>query len=369
MFVAFQETRTVQTPARIWFSLTAGADWNPLELTPSLKGPDGRVIDRLPVWSLAIEPFAPHRLYAACDSGVFRSAGSSPISPVWNTWWRGLPPVSVRHIVIHEQRKLLRAATRGRGAWERPLDDDDLDSSHKTAVFVRALRYDDGRFRTKAEVEGEDPIDPKRHLKLLDGVDIKLDVDPVAFGSFQTPSSTVDYLPEGPIDFVGFQALESRTPRRSRAARVYVQVHNAGPDVSEKVKLRLFWSAPDEHGQAFVDSGVWQAFADDSAPTNSDWKPVGPAQVIERVRPAEPRVARFDWDVPGGADRVTLLAIAGDPDPPAHSGMDLEFAQLIPGVSSKSVSLDEPLYKIVGAILIAVGLAALITYALVKEPP
>ena len=364
-------SRALQKGSMLWRSANGGADWLPIDLDTAIAVPDGRPMSRNVCRSLAMDPIAPHALYVAFDSGVFRFDETVTVGSPWSTWWKGLPSVSVRHIAIHERGRLLRAATHGRGVWERPLAaaDTDAESPGPTAnVFLRAHRYDDGR-RPPLNASGEDPIDKRRRYSLLDGVDIKLDIDPVLSGSFQKPSSTVDYTPSGPIDHIGFQALDNRTPRRSREARVYVQVQNAGPDIAANVKLRAFWSTHGAHGLAALTPALWAAFAADNDPTDGDWHAVAAPKVISDLRPAEPQVAVFSWDVPGGPDRVALMAIVGTPAARAEPvGAPDDLLRAHQHISLKDVALDEPLYAIVGLVLLGVGLAAGITYALVKEP-
>ena len=375
VFISYQAVSLSSPPLNrqlIWHTNNGGAEWLPIELDPQLEVPDGRELRTNAVRSMAIDPVAPHSLYVACDSGIFRFDPTSTTGTPWSTWWKGLPRVSVRHIAIHERARLLRAATHGRGVWERPLTSSDSDGEPPAPVahvYLRAHRYDDGR-RAPLNESGEDPIDSRRRYGPLDGADIKIDIDPVLSGSFQKPSSTVDYTPDGPIDHLGFRALANRTPRRSREARVYIQVQNAGPDIADHVKVRVFWSELGTEGFAPRTAALWAAFAADNEPADGDWHAVAPPQAISKLRPAEPQVARFTWEVPRGPDRVALLAVVGTPAARTEPiGAPDLLLRVHEHISLKPVSLDEPLYLLVGLILVGAGLAAGITYALVKDPP
>jgi photosystem II stability/assembly factor-like uncharacterized protein len=69
----------------------------------------------IPVNALVVDPDDDQRVFAATDHGVYqtRDAGAT-----WMPFSNGLPNAIVGDLVLHETRRLLRAGTRSRGAWE-----------------------------------------------------------------------------------------------------------------------------------------------------------------------------------------------------------------------------------------------------------
>jgi hypothetical protein len=277
--------------------------------------------------------------------------------------------VSVTHLEVHRTARLLRASTYGRGVWERPLASSDGDgSSNDPHLYLRTHAYDDGR-RAAALQNGLDPIDPRKRFHFLQGVDVKVDVDPLGFGSFQTPVSTVDYTPAGALDHIGFEALAHRSPRKSRDARVYVQVQNSGPGTAAEAKVRVFWAPRSGVGYPPLTAAFWTAFASDGEPTDGHWHAIAPPQTLRGLRPAEPQVATFLWPVPSPSeDMITLLAVVGGPAARAepHGAPD-ELLRLHEHFVLKDVSLGAPLWQIIATIAVVAGIAAGITYAIVDD--
>jgi ligand-binding sensor domain-containing protein len=68
--------------------------------------------------AIVIDPKSSQRLYIATDRGVYRSSNSGT---AWSVFSNGLPNVIVGDLLLHAGRRLLRAGTRSRGAWELSL--------------------------------------------------------------------------------------------------------------------------------------------------------------------------------------------------------------------------------------------------------
>ena len=80
--------------------------------------PAGSGIPDVPVNSLVIDPGAPNNIYAATDIGVYVSidGGGS-----WIPYTTGMPRVTVFDLTFQNVvgQRVIRAATHGRGVWER----------------------------------------------------------------------------------------------------------------------------------------------------------------------------------------------------------------------------------------------------------
>jgi hypothetical protein len=69
----------------------------------------------IPVNAIVIDPQNPSRLFAATDHGVYQSLNAGT---AWTDFSNGLPNVIVGDLILHTRRRILRAGTRNRGAWE-----------------------------------------------------------------------------------------------------------------------------------------------------------------------------------------------------------------------------------------------------------
>jgi photosystem II stability/assembly factor-like uncharacterized protein len=69
----------------------------------------------IPVNAIVVDPRDPLRLFAASDHGVYETRNSGTR---WADFSNGLPNVVVGDLILHERRRVLRAGTRSRGAWE-----------------------------------------------------------------------------------------------------------------------------------------------------------------------------------------------------------------------------------------------------------
>ena len=69
----------------------------------------------IPVNALVVDPANVNVVYAASDNGVYKTIDAGMH---WSDFSNGLPNVMVGDLILHETRRLLRAGTRNRGAWE-----------------------------------------------------------------------------------------------------------------------------------------------------------------------------------------------------------------------------------------------------------
>jgi hypothetical protein len=81
------------------------------------------------------------------------------------------------------------------------------------------------------------------------------------------------------------------------------------------VKARVYWAPMDGDDPLDLPEDFWPAFPDGD-PASQVWLPIGPAQTLPLVlRPAEPQVLVWNWDVPSQMPKqIALLAIITSPD-------------------------------------------------------
>ncbi len=86
-------------------SINGGKTW---------KDRSGNLPD-IPINAIVVDPKNTRRIFAASDHGVYRTTNSGT---KWTDYSNGLPNVVVGDLILHERRRVLRAGTRNRGAWE-----------------------------------------------------------------------------------------------------------------------------------------------------------------------------------------------------------------------------------------------------------
>jgi hypothetical protein len=89
----------------VFRSANAGMNWS--NRTGNL--PD------IPVNAIVIDPKNTDRIFAATDHGVYQSQNAGA---KWSDFSNGLPNAVVGDMLLHERRRVIRAGTRNRGAWE-----------------------------------------------------------------------------------------------------------------------------------------------------------------------------------------------------------------------------------------------------------
>lgn len=236
------EHRAWRPPARIdagriFFSQNGGQTWLPRGNSQMDVRASGITIEHLsnPVNAVIVDPAHPTHVYIGCDVGVFRSTDEGAN---WAAWSENLPNSSVSDLQIHEPTRMIRATTRGRSVWERRLDAPAA-VPPLIDLYVRDNRIDVARRDTPPSEA--DPLNPSQQVPWDSSVDIRVDAPAFLTGNYQPPSSTVDYTDNGAIDYIGFERIRHRDPREDDRARVYVQVHNRGPDSARDVKVRVFY--------------------------------------------------------------------------------------------------------------------------------
>lgn len=266
--------------------------------------------------TIAVDPAQPQHLYAGADIGVWHSTDGGQS---WAVMSDGLPDAAVLDLKVHPGRRLLRAATHGRGVFEWTLD-----PAPKAGIelYIRDTQLDQGRFTTANFLP--DPTRPGETVRHWAGPDIKLDT-PDTDGSYQFPLT-------GAIDFHAFVDTLSDDSRNvathetaNIATRVYVQVHNRGVTPASGVRVMCLL-ANASAGLPPLPPG-YQASVQSGTPIETaDWTTLGFA-TLDDVRVGFPRIAAFTLSsdkLPppsnlAGNDHHCVLALAHHPDDPFTS--------------------------------------------------
>ncbi len=238
---------------------------------------------------LVIDPDTPDYLYAAADIGLWRSMNGGVD---WQVFNNGIPETAIIRLALFKavgQKKLLRAATYGRGMYEYTLDDVDVPAIE---LYLRDHQLDLGR-QVGVTTYGEtDPIDPGTSTVFGASPDIKIDA-PDEEGRYQFAHQ--DEL--GFVDFIGhFNDDSAAVPVHCLplASRVYVLVHNRGREEADGVSVVLLVSSaftgntPPQLPENFRLSLLANQRAE-----NEDWKTVGSLR-LDDLRCAHPRTVRFN---------------------------------------------------------------------------
>jgi photosystem II stability/assembly factor-like uncharacterized protein len=282
----------------------------------NISGTGAGTLPDIPVNALVIDLVPPYNTYyIATDVAVYRTTDAGT---TWSQFSQGLPNCAVFDLQLHQPTRLLRAATHGRGLWERRLD---FTVGTDVDLFFRDHLMATGR-RVPASPDTAAFEDPLQYVSLGDQLwwwqcaDIK--VDAIEGGSYQMPVAAVDYA--------AYESkLQHRNAQRGRVNQVYVQVHNRGIASGANVTVKLLY-ANASAGLPPLPPDFWTAFPADSANT-SVWHPIGTAKVIPSLSPVEPTVLEWDWATPtSAADHTCLLAVmnsTADPIPPANKVFDV----------------------------------------------
>lgn len=305
---------------RLWFY--DGSAWSSRHHPAA---PAHRQLPQIGANALAVDPGNADHLYVGTDGGVWHSTDGGNL---WEPLNEGLPEVPVHQLLIHGPRRLLRAATSGRGVFELHLDEETAD----LRLFVRDHLLDVGR-RTAYALPADDPTDdnstPGSRRQIAAGdwssPDIRVDAPDVNLNHQFAPDACVDYL-----DFSGRLADEAGSAAFDPALEpgrvvnhVYVRVHNQGGVWGHGVQVTLL--------AARLDAGAAPELPNDfdidvrrgSEAEGNGWQTVGLARVRD-VRAGVPAVVRFALSAEflatfgplSGGDEFVLLALLHHPGDP-----------------------------------------------------
>jgi hypothetical protein len=272
----------------------------------NISGTGAGTLPDIPVNALAIDPAAPDSYYIGTDVGMFRT---SDAGQTWTEFSEGLPNCAIFDLRLHHPMRLLRAATHGRGLWERKLD---VTSMPDVDLYFRDHLMATGRSPTTEPLAAFE--DPLQHVALGETLrwwqcaDIKVDALEGSPPDYQMPVSAVDY--------VAFESkLEHRYPKRGQVNRVYVQMQNRGIAPAANVTIKLLYRNASA-GSPPLPPDFWTAFPNDSSDT-SVWTPIDVPQVVPSLSPGEPVVLEWEWTTPSTASRHScLLAVMDSPSDP-----------------------------------------------------
>lgn len=296
-------TGTVGSTSTVWAAISTGL-------------PD------VPADALAIDPAVPNTYYVGTDIGVFSTTNAGA---GWALFSSGLPNCAVFDLSIQPTTRLLRAATHGRGLWERKLD---VASMPNVNLFFRDNLMDTGRI-----VPAPTPVtaafaDPLQWVSLGDALywwqcaDLKIDAAEGNPPAFQFPVSAVDYV-------VMESKLQFRNAQRGKTNRVYVQLHNRGITAGTQVTVRVMF-ANASAGLPNLPSDYWTSWPNNPV-APSGWAMVGPAKTAV-VSATEPTVLEWDWATPATAAAHTCMLVVMDSpaDPIPASSKVFDVGVLVP---------------------------------------
>lgn len=235
--------------------------------------------------AIVCDPANPGTVFVGADIGVWRSTDSGQN---WAPFSSGLPDAGVLDLALHGPRRLLRAATYGRGVFEYSLDATNLAG---VELFVRDTQLDQGRFTTTNWLP--DPTAQGQLVRHWAGPDIKLDT-PDAMGNYQfpvTPGANIDFE-----QFVDVLSDDSQNVASHATAnittRVYVQVHNRGVTPANGVRVMLLL-ANASLGLPNLPAGYATNVQNGTPITTADWRTVGFA-TLDDIRVGFPKIAAFN---------------------------------------------------------------------------
>jgi hypothetical protein len=228
------------------------------------------------------------QLFAGADIGIWHSTdgGSS-----WSPYADGLPEAGVSHLKLHASRRLLRAATYGRGVYERAID---ATSALGIELYARDTDLDVGRWPTVDWLnDPESGASPHALVMHWESPNIKVD-PPASSGTYQATKQIdffqfVDQIVDGSDGTATIDASLG-----TAINRVYVEVHNRGVTQADGVQVMLLLGNASAGLQAApLPSGYASSVQSGVAISNANWQTVG-FKTIDGLRVGVPQVAEFD---------------------------------------------------------------------------
>jgi hypothetical protein len=238
--------------------------------------------------ALAVDPANSTNLYAGADIGVWQSTDSGSN---WSPWAEGLPEAGVQDLRIHPVQRLIRAATYGRGMFQRDLA---ATSAAGVELYVRDTDIDMGRVPTVDFLDDpESSTMPPALVYHWQSPNIKVD-PPSSAGTYQLTKSInfwqfVDQLVDGSD---GTATIDSSLG--TAINRVYVEVHNRGVTPGTNVQVMLLLAnASAGLLAAPLPSGYASNVQSGTPISNANWQTVGIAN-IPTVTVGLPEVIEFN---------------------------------------------------------------------------
>jgi hypothetical protein len=259
----------------------------------------------VPLNSLQIDPGNAQTMYVGSDIGVFRTTDGGAN---WVSFNNGLPNTAVYDLKLHAPTNRLRAATHGRGMWERRLGPG---ATPNVELYLR-----DHLMHTA----NAPPATTAGTAAAFSDVG-----QSVALGSdlwwWMCADAKVDslegmppdyQLPVAQVDYVAFESrLVHRNPKRGEVNRVYVQVHNRGLSLAAGVVVKALYAAATP-SLPNLPADFWTQFPGDSLDPASEWHPIGTFKTAPPVLPTQPLVLEWDWTPPLSQPEHTCLLVVVD---------------------------------------------------------
>lgn len=347
--VGGRSTLVVPGPGRVWHFANATSTWT------DLSGGSGAsaIINSQANAVVADLQGANLTLFVGMDIGVWACTAPFPATAGTQAWApinRYLPDAAVVDLKLVPQSRLLRAALYGRGLYDLdlargvPLPGAGV-QAQAVELYLRAHQLDLARLdagRAPRRYGGTNPLALDTVTAFGDVPDVRID-RPDGDGAYQLP---LDHEP----DFVTFvdrltdRAAEVMTHERSLVNRVYVQVHNRGPRVADRVRVAL-WLAPRATGTQVppdLPADYRMRLKLRSPVLDANWTVVGYAEV-DGVRATTPRVVGFDLrsdllpkpDALSGHEQWSLLVLLDHDDDPWRS--DITHVRALTDNDAKAV--------------------------------
>jgi hypothetical protein len=234
--------------------------------------------------ALATDPAHAGHVYAGGDIGIWRSTDGGAH---WAPYQEGLPDAGVTDLLLDSNRRLLRAATYGRGVFEREID---ATSVPGVRLYVRDTSLDLGRWSTADGLA--DPEALGSTVRHWNSANIKVDV-PSSTGSYQTPSTNIDFFQFIDTIVDGSGNVATRDPSTGTVVnRVYVEVHNRGITTADNVRVMLLLTDASTTLPA-LPMGYQSNVTSGTAINTAQWRTVG-FRTLNGIRAGLPKVAEFD---------------------------------------------------------------------------
>jgi hypothetical protein len=279
------------------------------------------VVD-VPTHAIVVDPVT-QLVYVGTDVGCWQGTRTGT-SWTWTLFSNGLPQSAILELAIHDEARLLRAATCGRGVWEYPLG---AAAGLDPDLYLRVNYNDTGRLNGASRypwVEGKaDPINVATPTLLLYhwmSADIK--VRRSSLSNLPPLGSPVTYL-DFAFNIGDYVQLstEIETADVSGTDRIFVEVHNRSVNAVAGTNVRVLLLVADASAGLPPLPGHWTAHVNsgDASPwlSGSQWQFVDPTTPFRtpsgNVDVRTPQVVEYDLDfstlgLPPGHEHVCLAA-------------------------------------------------------------
>lgn len=238
--------------------------------------------------ALAADPANPAQLFAGADIGIWRSTDGGAN---WTAYADGLPEAGVTDLMLHGTHRLLRAATYGRGVFERAID---ATSAAGIELYSRDTTLDVARWPT-ADLLSDPESGSTPHALVLHYESPNIKVDPPASSGTYQATKNIDFYQfvDKIVDGSGGVATIDAA-LGTAVNRVYVEVHNRGVTQADGVQVMLLVANASAGLNVTPLPAGYAANVQGGTPiSTADWQTVG-VKNVDGVRVDAPKVVEFD---------------------------------------------------------------------------